>query len=129
MIAIGKEERQVEIIREVLMEQKLFSMDALFRRINKLNKGGFITQEEIELLLKDTGFEYNTVEANYILKSFDHDGDGVISYWDLVYSTLPHKKIEQLRAHFGAGIGTLPPPPGVVSSNYFNENGQLSDED
>lgn len=63
LVLMGEEERQVEIIRQVIIEQKSFSMDDLFRRINKSNKDGYITEEELELLLDELKIRHNNFET------------------------------------------------------------------
>lgn len=64
LIMLGQEERQVEIIREVLTEQPNFSFDSLFRRLNKDNKNGVISIHEIQRFLLDSNIWSNTNEAN-----------------------------------------------------------------
>ena len=51
---LGQEERQIEIIREVLTEQANFSFDSLFRRLNKEDKNGVISISEIQHFLIDS---------------------------------------------------------------------------
>ena len=63
LIMLGQEERQIEIIREVLVEQDSFWFDTLFRRLNHTNKNGLITVDEIQQFLLDSGISSNVNEA------------------------------------------------------------------
>lgn len=91
LVLIGEEERQVEIIRQVLIEQKTFSMDNIFRRFNKRNKDGYIIEDELDSFLDQVKIRHNVFETKCLMIAFDYDQDGLLSYWDLMYSILPYK--------------------------------------
>lgn len=101
--------------------------------MNKANRDGYVTLEEIELFLRDSHIVYNTSDLHYLLWTLDHDGDGRVSYWDLLFSILPRKKCKQYRKVFKKEniknvSGGLDPPDEVIEQTYVDDNGQLSFE-
>ena len=63
LIMLGQEERQIEIIREVLIEQDSFWFDTFFRRLNCINRNGLISKEEIQHFVLDSGISNNANDA------------------------------------------------------------------
>jgi len=130
LINYGKDWESIEVVRQVLAEQKDFTLANAFRRLNKINKDGFITQSEIKSYLDENDLKYSQEILEFIVKNLDHDEDGKISFPDFLLSIIPQvnlkdykKTIIKIRGQFDAqDLGG--PPEEVVFENFLNEEGK-----
>lgn len=84
LLEIGQEERQVEIMRQVLVEQPKFSPYNLFRHLNGAKSNGFISHADISEFMKINSISHNKFEAIWLIRALDHDFDDVVGYTDFL---------------------------------------------
>ena len=88
LIAVADFERQVEIVRQILCEQKEFEPYAAFKRIDRQRKG-FLTGADIQKFLADNHSHYSEKQAENLINSYDYDEDGRLNYSEFLHSVLP----------------------------------------
>lgn len=79
LIEIGQEEKQLEVLRQILCEQYDFEPYAAFRRIDRSRKGYITAIDVLEFLLSND-HRFNEIECNYYIRHYDRDGDGRLVY-------------------------------------------------
>lgn len=79
LVDIGKEEKQLEALRQILCEQYNFEPYGAFRRIDRTRKGYITNIDVIEFLIAND-CRYNEFECSYYIRHYDRDGDGKLSY-------------------------------------------------
>ena len=84
LMEVGQEERQVDIMRQVLSEQKKFKPFEAFRFLSSPNGAGHIGYKELSLFLKMNKIVHNKFEAICLVKALDQDNDEVIGYSDFL---------------------------------------------
>lgn len=99
LIEIGQEERQVDIMRQVLSEQSNFSTYNLFRYITSNNINGSIGAKEVIYFMKKNKILHNKFEVDCLIKSLDKDGDGSIGYADFLSFVIIFIKSTKLRIY------------------------------
>jgi Ca2+-binding EF-hand superfamily protein len=85
---IGKQEKQLEVLRQILCEQPEFEPYAAFRRIDRMRRG-FITNIDIMEFLAQNNFKHAESECNYFIEHYDRDRDGHLIYAEFLPSMLP----------------------------------------
>ena len=134
LIAFGREWESIEVIRQVLSEQRDFSFSNIFRRLNRLNKDGFITQTEIQTFLDEWAIMYTEDSLEFVAKTLDHDDDGRVSYSDLLWTILPYKMIKAYKENVIKFKGKFDlqeiskPPDEVVFEWFVDEEGNYPPE-
>lgn len=96
IISIAKEEKSLELLRQVLSEQPLFETYAAFQRIDRKYRG-HITSNDIKhfikylhnLKIRENGIEVNEKQCFYVLKHYDHDQDCKLSFKEFLPILLP----------------------------------------
>jgi Ca2+-binding EF-hand superfamily protein len=79
LISISEEEKNIEILRQVLSEQVLFEPYAAFQRLDR-NRQGYITSTDVlEYLAKNEIFHGERFVRNYV-DQYDIDDDGRLSF-------------------------------------------------
>lgn len=63
LLELGMEERQVEIMRQVLAEQNNFNAFLLFRYLSFNNENGYIQHKDISYFLKKHNITHNKFET------------------------------------------------------------------
>ncbi|CAI2385033.1 unnamed protein product [Moneuplotes crassus] len=130
----GKNCESIEVVRQVLAEQKDFSFVNIFRRLNKINKDGFITEQEISSYLEETGIRNSQEIVEFFVKSFDHDDDGRISFQDLLLSMIPQKSLKIYKESIKKDKGSFKvnsqedPPKEVLYESYLDSNDDPTQE-
>ncbi len=84
LVEIGKEEKQLEVLRQILCEQYDFEPYASFRRIDRTRKG-FITNIDILEFLLANDQRYTESECSYFVRHYDRDGDGKLAYLEYFF--------------------------------------------
>jgi len=85
---IGNQEKQLEVVRQVLCEQPEFEPYAAYRRIDRTRKG-FITSTDIHEFLFSNDFHFTEEECCYYINHYDRDGDKKLIYSEFLPSLLP----------------------------------------
>jgi Ca2+-binding EF-hand superfamily protein len=85
LIQIGQQERQLEVVRQILCEQPEFEPYTAFRRIDRLRKG-FITSTDIFDFLLSNEFKCSEAECTYYINHYDRDFDNRLAYSEYLYS-------------------------------------------
>ena len=76
---IGNQEKQLEVLRQILCEQLEFEPYAAFRRIDR-SRRGFRTSTDILEFLSHNGFNHKESECGYLINHYDRDRDGHLIY-------------------------------------------------
>ena len=86
---IAKQEQQNELQRQFLASNENVEPYSLFQRIDR-NEDSFVTSVDLLNFLRDNGV-HNITEADcyYVVKFFDSDTDGRLSYPDFMQLLLP----------------------------------------
>jgi len=130
---LGEIEEKVETIREVIFEQKNLCYFQIFRSINKVNRDGFITDEEISLYCNEKQIKANHSDIEHLIYYMSIEAGNGISFYDFFKHILPHKQLlqymhghikfeeERIRAevseqHYADETGEV--PPQVI--NFWN---------
>jgi len=85
---IGLQEKQLEVVRQVLCEQPEFEPYAAYRRIDRTRKG-FITSTDIHEFLFSNDFHFTEEECCFYINHYDRDGDKKLVYSEFLPSLLP----------------------------------------
>jgi len=72
-------EKKVEVVRQVLIENKAFDAYAAFRRVTTEYLGG-ITIPELGKFLKDCGVDFYPEDLDLLFVHLDFDSDGLVSW-------------------------------------------------
>ena len=75
--------KQLEVVRQVLAEQKGFEPYTAFKRIDRL-RNGFITTSDLERFLADNEIVFPHKQLFNVFKQFDSNADGKISYTEFL---------------------------------------------
>jgi Ca2+-binding EF-hand superfamily protein len=86
--AIIDGERQVEITRQVLAEQALFSPNVAFHELDKFSNG-YLTSADLVEFFRKSNVEVGDREGYLLLRACDSNCDGRLSYSDFTYMVLP----------------------------------------
>ncbi len=79
LIAVGEEEKNLEVLRQILSEQQAFEPYAAFKRIDR-GKSGHLTITNIGRFLSENGLEVNEKLISAFVKFHDTDDDLKLSY-------------------------------------------------
>ncbi len=79
LISISDEEKNIEILRQVLSEQTLFEPYAAFQRLDRNHQGYITSTDVLEYLAKNEIFHGERFVHNYI-DQYDIDEDGRLSF-------------------------------------------------
>ncbi|KRX08920.1 hypothetical protein PPERSA_09024 [Pseudocohnilembus persalinus] len=96
LIQLGEEEKNLEVIRQILAEQSDFEPYAAFTRIDR-QRNGFISVEDIRQFLGNNGIIQDQKNCVYFLQQFDGNNDGKLSFEEFLQSILPTEN-EALRS-------------------------------
>eukprot|EP00825_Cyclidium_porcatum_P001988 TRINITY_DN10918_c0_g3_i4.p1 TRINITY_DN10918_c0_g3~~TRINITY_DN10918_c0_g3_i4.p1 ORF type:complete len:523 (-),score=85.81 TRINITY_DN10918_c0_g3_i4:468-1991(-) len=94
--SICEAEKRIEIVRQVLCEQKQFELSSAFKRIDQ-NRDDFISTTELIDYFDGSNLNYTTSEVVCIFKYLDFNADGLVSFQDFVEQILP-KEDEKLKS-------------------------------
>jgi Ca2+-binding EF-hand superfamily protein len=101
--AVIEGERQVEIVRQVLAEQTLFSPYATFRALDRFDQG-YLTSADLVDFLRRNSVNVGEREGYLILRACDSNCDGRLSYSDFSFAVLPsslsHRDLVKSREQF-----------------------------
>ncbi len=75
LLAIGQKEKQLEIVRQVLCEQKDFEPYAAFKRIDRLNQG-YLTAEDVKKFLNDNDVETELNQIQHYIRHYSKKHPG-----------------------------------------------------
>ena len=81
-------EKQVEVVRQVLAEQALFEPYAVFQRLDRQSKG-YLSPKDLMNFLRSNKKESQAKPCFFLIKFFDSDMDGKLSYTDFLEMVLP----------------------------------------
>lgn len=76
---IGQQEKQLEVVRQVLCEQPEFEPYAGFRRLDRSRKG-YINHIDIHEFLLSNNFKFSEEECCIFINHYDRDCDKKLSY-------------------------------------------------
>eukprot|EP00743_Colponemidia_sp_Colp-15_P002650 GILK01002872.1.p1 GENE.GILK01002872.1~~GILK01002872.1.p1 ORF type:complete len:586 (-),score=91.06 GILK01002872.1:92-1849(-) len=88
-LAVSEGERQVEVVRQVLAEQDHFEPYTAFRRLDR-HANGFLTSSDILSFLKLHAIPCSEKDGYYLIRRFDTNGDGRLSYPEFLSAILPN---------------------------------------
>ena len=83
-----RNESKIEKIRQAVKQRPFFNAFDAFRALDK-NDLGFLTLHEFQDLLISYGFESTSNELLNLIKRFDKDRDGKVSYCEFVEEFTP----------------------------------------
>ncbi|CAI2360990.1 unnamed protein product [Moneuplotes crassus] len=90
LLELGMEERQVNIMRQVLHNQECFEPFTCFRYLSKNNQSGCIQHKDITAFFKKHKLLHNKFEAVCLIKALDQNNDGSIGYSDFLNFIKPN---------------------------------------
>ncbi|KRW99206.1 hypothetical protein PPERSA_07449 [Pseudocohnilembus persalinus] len=93
--AIAEGEKKLEVVRQVLAEQRLFEPHTAFRRLD-VTRDGYVSQSELVDFLNTNRIVSTNREQLALFAGLDANEDGLISYSDFVSTILPQED-EKLR--------------------------------
>ena len=111
--AIADSEKQVEIVRQVLAEQRDFEPYTAFKRIDELGVG-YIRDADLHMFLKENGVAASENDILYLFSLFDSNGDGRMTYSDFLKAVLPvtnpslRQRASQRESYYVGKNETLP---------------------
>ena len=85
---IADSEKEVEIVRQVLAEQRDFEPYTAFKRIDSLGLG-YIRISDLHTFLLDNGVNASEKDVLYLFRLFDSKGDQRLCYSDFLEAILP----------------------------------------
>jgi len=88
LLAVSDGERQIEIVRQILAEQKDFEPYAAFKRIDRHRRGSIGTLEILNFLA-DNGVFYTENNVRAFIQRYDQDGDERLCYNEFLFAVLP----------------------------------------
>ena len=88
LLASSDGERQIEIVRQILAEQKDFEPYAAFRRLDRLRKAA-LSSADLVNFLADNSVYYTERQLRPVVRHYDQDGDGMLSYNEFLRLVLP----------------------------------------
>lgn len=81
-------EKQVEVVRQVLAEQRDFEPYTAFKRIDNLGLG-YIRVQDLHDFLRDNGISATERDVLYLFKLYDSNGDQRLTYSNFLNAVLP----------------------------------------
>lgn len=81
-------ENRVEELRQKLNKRPLFNIYEAFKTLDKKDHG-YIDIEEFRTALVENGLYASTKEISNLVKRYDHNQDGKVSYYDFVQELTP----------------------------------------
>jgi Ca2+-binding EF-hand superfamily protein len=96
IVGIADQEREVEIVRQVLCEQPLFETYSAFQRIDR-NKRGYISTRDIYKFTSENNSLLTEKQIAMIIRCYDKNHESKLSYADFLELALP-KNNGKLRA-------------------------------
>ena len=113
---ISDSEKEVEIVRQLLAEQRDFEPYTAFKRIDSLCLG-YIRPEDLYRFLKENGITTSEKDIDYLFRLLDGAGSQRLSYSDFIRATLPvtnptlRQLVTQRQAYY---VGKNQPLPSDV---------------
>ena len=80
------------------------------------------------MIIFDNLIKYIIVLSKYLIKWFDNDKDGKISYWDLMANLYPIKKVNMILKKYSTKERRVS-PPNVNIESYLDYNGEITAEE
>jgi len=87
---ISEADRAVELSRQVLAEQIDFEPYSAFKRLDRDAKGYLIAQDLVDFM-RDNNYACTQHEGYLLLRVYDQNGNGRISYNEFMEAILPHE--------------------------------------
>src|SRR4051794_36183605 len=87
LIDISNQEKQIEVLRQVLAEQADFEPYAAFRRIDRQRKG-FVTNVDLWEFIQEHEYPFSKEDCYSFINRYDLDEDGKMSYQEYRNSNL-----------------------------------------
>ena len=89
LIAVGDGERDLEAARQRLCSIRDFALHSAFERVDR-DATNWVTSKELVDFLRDNGvFHVSDAEAYDLVKFFDSDGNGKLSFQEFIQMLLP----------------------------------------
>ena len=88
LLNLAENERQIEVLRQILCEQETFEPYAAFKRIDRSCKNS-ITVQDISKFLSDNKISRDTTEIAAFLRRYDTDFDNRLVYTEFIQIVLP----------------------------------------
>ena len=85
---IADSEKQVEVVRQVLAEQRDFEPYTAFKRIDNLSLG-YLRVADLHEFLRDNSIVATEKDVLYLFRLFDTNGDQRMTYSNFLNATLP----------------------------------------
>ena len=79
LFAMSDGERQIEIVRQILCEQKHFESYSAFRRLDR-NRKNFLESQDIYNFLVDNGIKIPLKACSLFINKYDRDADNKLDY-------------------------------------------------
>jgi Ca2+-binding protein (EF-Hand superfamily) len=93
LLSMSDGERQVEVLRQVLCEQKDFEPYAAFKRIDRDRKG-YIDAMDVAKFLSDNGIYHTEMHCGAFIRRYDLDKDEKLTYHEFLHAVLSRDNSE-----------------------------------
>jgi len=88
LVDIGKQEKQLEVLRQILCEQYDFEPYSAFQRLD-VDRKGFLTPLDIYYFLNDNDINITESEASQYIRQYSAEGNDQLAYPEFLPSLLP----------------------------------------
>lgn len=118
ILDLGRKEKKLEVIRQVLCEIPDFEPYSAFRRLDKLRKN-FIDEADIQAFLQDNRIDFTPLFIkDSLMQHYDLDGDGKLIYAEYVLPPCLSKPSTQVPEMPAAGRPPHAPHDRLAAAHH-----------